>query len=75
MSIPVSQKTVSRVTTEQFAAMPDDDRLRELVDGDVRVVSPAGNEPGGWRSNWLCAQEDSSPNTGSEPLLPWKPDS
>jgi Uma2 family endonuclease len=36
--------TVSPTTAEQLAALPDDSQRRELVDGTLRVMSPAGNE-------------------------------
>ena len=47
--------TVSPTTAEQLAAMPDDGQRYELVHGELRMMSPAGNEHGriasaiGWR--------------------------
>lgn len=34
------------VTAEELLAMPDDGRRRELIDGEVRTMAPAGDEHG-----------------------------
>ncbi len=36
----------SRITADQLAAMPDDGRRYELIDGELKVMSPAGGEHG-----------------------------
>ena len=54
----------TRTTADQLAAIPDDGQRYELVAGELKVMSPAGNEHGqiaaelGWRVSAFVREND-----------------
>lgn len=54
------------MTADELLAMPDDGIRRELVDGEVREMSPAGGDHGeiGMRLGWRLAQFVETQNLG-----------